>query len=241
MPVTRTAAVTAPAEPFPRQRPRLAAVLASVLAAATVAGCTTHARTYQVGAGAPDTSGYVRAYTETGGAEAMGEPTTGVETWSFGCRQLFSKGGSMTAVLLQQPCGRNQQVFAVTGDFLDLYQQSGGKAPARYGFPLGRRGEWKDGWTQGFGRRGSLLAFFMQRPGQPPHVLAAPILQHYLSFDDRDVRFGYPTSEQFLAADGRWCQRFEHGVLTAADDDDPVPVEGASSREDAPSTCGPWS
>ncbi|MDQ3640963.1 MAG: hypothetical protein M3450_05715, partial [Actinomycetota bacterium] len=142
-------------------------------------------------------------------------PSSAVERWSVGCRQLFAGGRSKTAVLLQQPCGENQQVFAVTGDFWDLFGNAGEEAKFNYGFPVGRRAAWNDGWTQGFGHGGGLSAFFMQKPGKPPHVLSSPMLEYYLSFDDRDERFGYPTAAQLTLAGGRRCQEFEQATVTA--------------------------
>jgi hypothetical protein len=171
-----------------------------------------------VGERASDTSGYELAFTEAGGADEIGLPTTSVGNWGTGCRQLFSGGTARTAVLLQWPCGRNRQVFAVTGDFWALYRARGDIAPATYGFPVGRRGEWKGGWTQGFGREGGLEHFFMQRPGQEPHVVSSPILDYYLSFDDREARFGYPTSDEVTGPDGRRCQAFERAAITASGD-----------------------
>jgi hypothetical protein len=147
----------------------------------------------------------------------MGRPTTAVETWAFGCRQLFAGGRSGTAALLQQPCGENRQVFAVTGDFWELYLASGDLAPIRYGLPLGRRGDWKGGSTQGFGRGGGFQAYFMQRPGMAPRVVVSPLLEHFLSFDDRDTRFGYPTSDLVRVVGGQ-CQRFEGAALIARDE-----------------------
>lgn len=169
---------------------------------------------HAVGEGAEEVNGYNRAYAISGGEEGIGRPAGVVERWGFGCRQRFVGGRSGSAVLLQEPCGRNEQVFAVTGDFWSVYREAGDAAPDRYGFPLGPRGEWRDGWTQGFGRRLALNAFFMQRPDGPVHVLDQPILDYYLTHDDRDVRFGYPTSKQFVSSTGLRCQQFERAVLT---------------------------
>ncbi len=217
MTVTSTAAVTATAEASRARRGRLALV-ALLLFAGTVVGCGNEPRIYAIGEGAPDTVGYERAYSEGGGASGIGAPATPVQKWSVGCRQSFTGGASKTAVLLQHPCGENRQVFAVTDDFWDLYRTAGDEASVRYGFPIGRRAEWKEGSTQGFGHGGGLSAFFMQRPGQSPHVLSAPMLDYYLSFDDRAERFGYPTAPQVTTTDGRRCQQFEQAVVTATKD-----------------------
>lgn len=193
----------------------------SVLALlAMLAGCGTEPqpRDYRVGEGAGDLAGYETAYVEGGAAEGMGTPTTGVEQWGFGCRQLFRSGRSTTSALLQQPCGNNQQVFAVTGEFWDVYRAAGDAAIALYGFPIGRRGQWKQGWTQGFGSGGVFTTYFMQLPGAPSQTLSMPLLEFYLSFDDRDTRFGYPTAKQ-QRSDNRLCQAFEHAVITATDHD----------------------
>jgi hypothetical protein len=189
-----------------------------VAVGATTVACGTLAKPHTVGETALDTKGYERAYADAGGLAGIGRPATPVEKWGTGCGQLFSGGQSRTAALLQWPCGANEQVFAVTGDFWDLYRARGDIAPATYGFPLGSRGEWNGGFTQGFGREGGVEHFFMQRPGHEPHVLSSPLLDYYLSFDDRGARFGYPTSDEVTAADGRRCQAFERGVLTERDD-----------------------
>ncbi len=182
--------------------------------AGSIAGCGGEKPAYGVGEGAPDTSGYELAYSESGGPAEIGQATTRVEPWGFGCHQLFIGGRSGTAALLQQPCGENRQVFAVTGDFWDLYRSAGDVALVKYGLPVGRRGAWKQGWTQGFGRGGVFTTFFMQLPGGRPHVLTVPMLEYYLSFEDRDTRFGYPTAEMSLRGN-RLCQQFEHAVVTA--------------------------
>lgn len=193
----------------------------------------TPARAWAVGEGAPLVDGYLRAFDASGGEEAIGRPTSGVERWTFGCRQLFAGGRSGTAVLLQQPCDRNEQVFAVTDDFWRLYE----RAPTVYGFPIGPAGDWKGGRTQGFGRGGSFEAFFMQRPGDEPHVLRSPILERYLSFDDRDVHFGYPTSDEWVASGGRHCQQFEFAVLTADGTGAPARFEAVSTTLSSWSSC----
>lgn len=229
--VMGTAAITALADAFMRARRRQALLVAVLVAG--MAACGPGVRTYTLGEGAADIVGYQLAYLDGGGAEEIGQPTTEVAPWSFGCRQFFAGGRSGTAVLLQQPCGDNQQVFALTGDFWHLYRAAGEKAPAIYGFPLGRRGEWQGGWTQGFGRRGSFHAMFMQRPGRAPFVLSAPVLGYYLSFDDRHVRFGYPTAERVTMADGRRCQAFEQGAIVVTGDDERM------TFEKTPSGCQP--
>ena len=207
--------------------------LIALAIAGLVTGCSSAARTYQIGEGAPDSSGYDLAYAEGGGAEGIGVPTTMVEEWGFGCRQLFAGGRSGTAVLLQQPCGENQQVFAVTGEFWELYRSAGDMAIVKYGFPVGSRGEWDQGSTQGFGRGGAFSTFFMQRPGERPYTLSVPMLEYYLSFDDRGVRFGYPTGEMSLTGN-RLCQEFEHAVITATGAGDhfafEVSLEGVAGR-----------
>ena len=188
--------------------------LVAIALTGIVAGCGDDARTVQVGEGAPDTSGYTLAFAEAGGADEMGSPASTVEKWGMGCRQRFTGGRSKTAVLLQLPCGENQQVFAVTGHFWELYRSAGDLASVKYGFPVGRRAPWKQGWTQGFGLGGAFSTFFMQREDQSPVALSVPLLGYYLSFDDRDTRFGYPTSE--LTRNGnRLCQQFEHAVIMA--------------------------
>lgn len=192
---------------------------------------------FEVGQGAPLVDGYHRAFEAGGGEAGIGRPTTAVERWSFGCRQRFAGGRSGTAVLLQQPCGRNEQVFALSGDFWDLYRRAGERAPTVYGFPLGPAGEWMGGRTQGFGRGGGFEAFFLQRPGGAPHVLTPPILERYLSFDDRHTRFGYPTSGQRTGADGRRCQQFEHALVTATSDDPRAPFEMESTSSSMPSSA----
>lgn len=193
-----------------------AGTLAVVLTGVCLVGCGSHTRVYLIGEGAPERAGYHRAYEHSGGASGVGEPTSPVETWSFGCRQMLKGGRSKSAALLQQPCGRNEQVFAVTDEFWDLYRKAGEEAPTTYGFPLGPKGEWKGGLTQGFGRGGGLQSYFMQRPGRAPYVLAGPLLDRYLSLDDRDVRLGYPTSNAWSTATGDLCQRFERDVLCDA-------------------------
>lgn len=193
-----------------------AASLAVFLVGLCLAGCGGDTRVYLIGEGAPERAGYHRAYEQSGGASGVGAPTGAVEAWSFGCRQLFKGGRSQSAVLLQQPCGRNEQVFAVTDAFWHLYRKAGEEAPATYGFPLGPQGEWKGGVTQGFGRGGGVQSFFMQRPGRPPYVVSGPVLDRYLSMDDRDVRLGFPTSEPWTTATNDLCQRFEHGVICDA-------------------------
>lgn len=199
---------------------------------------TTPARPWAVGEGAALADGYLRAFESSGGEGGIGRPTTGVERWAFGCRQLFAGGRSETAVLLQQPCGRNEQVFAVTDDFWRLYQRAGELAPTVYGFPIGPAGEWKGGRTQGFGRGGRFEAFFMQRPGGgEPHVLRSPVLERYLSFDDRDVRFGYPTSAEWVADGGRHCQQFELAVLTADGAGAPARFEAVSTTSSSRAAC----
>ena len=234
----QTAEVTAPAEAC-QASPRRLALVASVLLCGALVGCGGDGRTYGIGEGAPDIAGYERAYREGGDAEAIGMPATAVERWSVGCRQLFAGGSSRTAVLLQQPCGENQQVFAVTGDFWDLFRNAGEQAKFDYGFPVGRRAEWKNGWTQGFGHGGGLSAFFMQRPGQPPQVLSAPMLEYYLSFDDRDERFGYPTAAQRTLTGGRRCQEFEQATITATKDGGQYWFSVASAHGDGRSPrCG---
>ena len=196
------------------------------------------ARAFAVGEGAFLPHGYERAFTLTGGHEAMGRPVTAVEAWGGGCRQLFEGGRSGTAALLQWPCAENEQVFAVADDFWARYREAGDEAATRYGFPVGPRGEWAGGSTQGFGRRGGVEHFFMQRPGQPLHVLSSPILEHYLSFDDRDRRFGYPTSSAAGAGDGRWCQQFEHAAVAAEGGEPRAGYEvTAASPSDRTSTC----
>ena len=105
-------------------------------------------------------------------------------------------------------------MFAVTGDFWALYRNAGDLATVKYGFPLGRRGEWKQGWTQAFGRNSVFKTFFMQRPGHEPHTVTVPILEHYLSFEDWDTRIGYPTADLSQRRE-RLCQEFEHAVITA--------------------------
>jgi hypothetical protein len=197
-----------------RLQPVRVAVVAAVVATA-FAGCGGDTvRAYQIGEGSPDRSGYDLAYAEGGGLDGIGTPTTAVEQWGAGCRQLFGGGRSGTAALLQQPCGENRQVFAVTGDFWEVYRRAGEMAMVKYGFPIGRLGEWKQGWTQGFGHGGVFSTFFMQRPGEPPHTLTMPMLEYFLSFEDRDVRFGYPTTELVVRGTGL-CQVFEHAVVTA--------------------------
>ena len=213
-----------------RYRTARAAVVVFVVAG-TFAGCESDARTYRLGEGAPDSSGYELAYAESGGAEEIGTPTTAVEPWGVGCRQLFAGGRSGTAVLLQQPCGENHQVFAVTGDFWALYRSAGDMATVKYGFPVGRRGEWKQGWTQGFGRDGAFSTFFMQRLGEEPHTVTVPILEYYLSFADRDIRFGYPTAD-LLQRRERLCQEFEHAVITATAIVDHFSFEASTGRPD---------
>ena len=207
--VMSTAAFTAPAD---ARRIRARRTLTVVLLGWLLMSCGQD-RAYLVGEGAAERNGYARAYEESGGATGVGNPTTAVELWAFGCRQMLEGGRSKTAALLQQPCGANLQVFAVTDEFWTVYQKEGDRAPDTYGFPLGARGEWKGGFTQGFGRGFSLQSFFMQRPGHPLYVLSGPVLSRYLSIDDRDVRLGYPTSRPWTTADGQFCQRFERDVL----------------------------
>lgn len=103
----------------------------------------------------------------------------------------------------------------MTDDFWATYRKEGDRRPTpdSYGFPLGPRGEWKGGSTQGFGCGFGLQTFFMQRPGHPLFVLSGSILERYLSFDDRDARFGYPSSTPWTTADGRACQGFERDLL----------------------------
>lgn len=214
----------------------MVAVVALVVGAAV--GCTSDAQIFGLGEGAGDTIGYQVAYIDSGGAGELGQPATAVEPWSFGCRQLFAGGRSRTAVLLQQPCGGNQQVFAVSGEFWELYRAAGDAAPVRYGFPLGRQGEWQGGWTQGFGQRGGFQAFFMQRPGGRPHVVSVPILGYYLSFDDRHARFGYPTAEAGTTADGRTCQEFEHATVVVTTGDERTTFEKTATGSPA---CRPES
>lgn len=214
-----TAEITAPAD-VSRPTHGRGALLGALFVTATMAGCGSGAHTYGVGEGARVVVGYQLAYIDGGGAAELGHPTTAVEPWASGCRQLFAGGRSRTAALLQQPCGDNQQVFAVSGDFWQIYRSTGERAPALYGFPLGPRAEWEGGWTQGFGRPGSSHAMLMQRRGGEPHVVSAPVLGYYLSFDDRHVRFGFPTGERVTTADGRRCQEFEHGVVVVTADDE---------------------
>ena len=213
----RTAESNPTAAAFGAGRGRFTLVASMVLVGALV-GCRGDAPGYGIGEGAPDIVGYERAYMESGGAEEIGMPASAVERWSVGCRQLFAGGRSKTAVLLQQPCGENRQVFAVTGAFWDLFRNAGEDAKFDYGFPVGRRAAWKHGWTQGFGHSGGLSAFFMQRSGGPAHVLSSPMLEYYLSFDDRDGRFGYPTAGQSTLTGGRRCQEFEQATITATKD-----------------------
>jgi hypothetical protein len=211
-PVIDTADVTASAAQNGRRPVRLA--LAAIVLVGTVAGCGADAPTFGIGEGAADPSGYELAYAEGGGAEEMGTPASTVEKWGLGCRQRFAGGRSGTAVLLQQPCGENQQVFAVAGEFWEIYRSAGDLASVRYGFPVGRRGAWKQGWTQGFGLGGAFTTFFMQRQDERPVVLSVPMLEYYLSFDDRDTRFGYPTAD-LTRSGNRLCQQFEHSVILA--------------------------
>lgn len=191
---------------------------AIVLLAFYVAGCGAESHAYRVGEAAAEPKGYERAYEEAGGPHALGTPTSAVELWGFGCRQVYKGGRSKTAVLLQDPCGDNQQVFAVTDEFFATYRSAGEEAPVKYGFPMGPRSEWMGGFTQGFGRGGAVETLFMQRPGAPPYVLSRPVLEYYLSFPDRDVRLGYPTSDGSTRADGTLCQQFEHGSINGGAD-----------------------
>ena len=195
----------------------LRAGTAIVLLAWCLAGCGGESRVYPVGEGAAERKGYERAYGEGGGEQGMGTPITAVERWGFGCRQLFKGGRSNSAALLQQPCGQNEQVFAVSEEFWSIYSRAGEEAPMKYGFPMGPPVEWMGGVTQGFGRRGAVQSFFMQRPGEPAYVLSESVLQYYVSLDDRDVLLGYPTSNQSRRADGTLCQRFERGAVQGGD------------------------
>lgn len=211
-----TAASTAPAERL--RTAQIAWVVVVLTLAGTAVACgdeTGGAQApYAVGEGAALADGYENAFAVNGGEAVLGRPTSPVEAWGGGCRQLFAGGRSGTAALLQESCGLDEQVFAVSDDFWTLYQAAGQQASTRYGFPVGHRGEWGGGWTQGFGRRGGFEHFFMQRPGRPVHVLSSPILDHYLSYDDRDVRIGFPVSGQASTSDGRRCQEFEHAAIT---------------------------
>ncbi len=229
-----TAASTAPAEPT--RTTRIGCLVTLVFLACAGVACGDDVgggapRSYAVGEGALLPEGYENAFSVSGGEAAIGRPTTPVEMWGAGCRQLFAGGHSARAALLQEPCGHNEQVFAVSDRFWALYLAAGDQAPTRYGFPVGPRGDWGGGLTQGFGRRGGFEHFFMQRPGQPVHVLSSPILEHYLSYDDRDVRFGFPTSGPVSTSDGRRCQGFEHAAIA-------VDGDGSSSVLRTTAGCG---
>jgi hypothetical protein len=183
----------------------------AVAAVIAPSACGRQPAAAEVGQGAAEPAGYLRAFVDAGGTPVVGWPVEAVKPWgSQACIQRFRGGTAGRSALIQYTCQQNLQVFAVTGRLWAAYSEQDDGAE-RIGYPLGRAGSPYGFPLQLFASPAGDFTEIADGP-RGTFTVRAPVLDVYLQGQADGNRFGAPTSAPVTTGD-RVVQDFEHGRI----------------------------